>query len=85
MAFDLKGSQINRLVPKDSKVLLDSNFIKIMNGRPIMLQKRQYNLLRLAINQDTLLLSKNNIVDYSLLMVLNKQTLKVRFGIIDYL
>jgi hypothetical protein len=41
-------------------------------------------ILHICINNDTLCLSKSNIVDYSLLTIIDKERKKIRFGIIDY-
>jgi hypothetical protein len=49
------------------------------------MHKKLANLLHICINNDSLCLSKTNIVDYSLLTIINKKTKRVRFGIIDYL
>jgi hypothetical protein len=90
--YDLKGSQINRFVATEepmifsnNKVLLDSNFLLQMNGRPLLLKMTLANLLHICINNDSLCLSKQNIIDYSLLAIINTRDKKVRFGIIDYL
>jgi len=109
--YDLKGSEINRLVATEpdqpvtsqfppethldelttplataeKKVLMDSNFLLLNNGRPILLNRKLANLLHICINNDTLCLQKYNIVDYSLLMIINKKSKRIRFGIIDYL
>lgn len=87
MRYDLKGSELNRWVQSDSDrvVLLDSNFLLNQNGRPLVMHKKLANLLHICINNDSLCLSKTNIVDYSLLTIINKKTKRVRFGIIDYL
>lgn len=98
--YDLKGSRINRYIsPKDQKidqVLLDTNFKEDFSGEPIALENDFAKLLHAAIHNDTLLLSKLNVVDYSLLLIIDDvsqdiedkidkfpiKTIKV--GIIDY-
>ena len=40
--------------------------------------------MQIYINNDTLILSKENIVDYSLLTIIDTKRKKVRFGIIDF-
>lgn len=42
-------------------------------------------ILQIAINNDTFFLSKYNIVDYSLLIIIDKEKKVVRIGIIDYI
>lgn len=86
MRYDLKGSEVNRFVAnKDAKVQLDSNFLLEMNGRPIALHPKLANWLHISINNDSLSLAKSNIIDYSLLAVVNKKDKWIRFGIIDFL
>ena len=41
-------------------------------------------ILQICINNDTLCLSKSNIIDYSLLTIIDVKRKKIRFGIIDY-
>jgi 1-phosphatidylinositol-3-phosphate 5-kinase len=90
--YDLKGSLINRYITKTQmkkqEVLLDSNFKEDFNGEPIVLDRSVYELLNLAVHNDTFFLSSINVIDYSLLVVmsdigeLDSRLLKV--GIIDY-
>lgn len=49
------------------------------------MHKKLANLLHICINNDSLCLSKTNIIDYSLLTIINKKDKRIRFGIIDYL
>lgn len=39
----------------------------------------------ICINNDSLFFSRSNIVDYSLLVIIDKEKKTVRFGIIDYI
>ena len=92
-SYDLKGSTINRYITKkdiskDNIVLLDSNFKKDFKNEPIPLKKDLYGLLLVSVYNDTLFLSKMGIVDYSLLLLINKKddkNRKIRVGIIDYI
>lgn len=76
---------MNRFVKQDSSVLLDSNFLFEYSGRPIVIDKRFANLLHISLNNDTLCLSKDQRIDYSLLAIMNRKERTIRFGIIDYL
>lgn len=79
---------MNRLIQTDDDqnvVLQDSNFLLNQNGRPIIMHKKLANLLHICINNDSLCLSKTNIIDYSLLAIINTKEKRIRFGIIDYL
>ena len=88
--FDLKGSNLNRFVKNtDNKdvgrvVLHDNNFVLWKGGRPLPIRYTINRILHICINNDTLCLSKANIVDYSLLTIIDLEKKKVRFGIIDY-
>lgn len=42
-------------------------------------------LLKIAIANDSLYLTKHSIIDYSMLVIINPETLTIRFGIIDYI
>jgi hypothetical protein len=100
-AYDLKGSKSNRYIhKKDQKggqVLPDTNFKEDFKGEPIPLEKETAELLKAAIHNDSLILSKMNVVDYSLLLMIdencgleNKDSIpyfnikSIRVGIIDY-
>jgi hypothetical protein len=54
-------------------------------GRPLPIRYTINRILHICINNDTMFLSKCNIVDYSLLTIIDKKRKKVRFGIIDYM
>ena len=103
-SYDLKGSKSNRYIPlkhqKPHQVLPDTNFKIDFNGEPIILEKNMAELLKAAIHNDSLILSKMNVVDYSLLLIIdenedinkkiNSENKKffdiksIRVGIIDY-
>jgi hypothetical protein len=53
-------------------------------GRPLPIRYTINRILHICINNDTLCLSKSNIVDYSLLTIIDTKRKKVRFGIIDF-
>ena len=88
--YDLKGSNLNRFVKnKDNAfskaVLHDNNFLYEFRGRPLAIKYTINRILQICINNDTLCLSKSNIIDYSLLTIIDTKRKKVRFGIIDFL
>jgi hypothetical protein len=92
--FDLKGSTRNRFIKIDesntpsvgaAKVLLDTNFMFDNKSRPMALKNVYYKILMICINNDSLFFSRSNIVDYSLLVIIDTENKKVRFGIIDYI
>ena len=55
-----------------------------MGARPLPMRYTMHKILNICVNNDTLCLAKAQIVDYSLLVIINKKTKKLRFGIIDY-
>jgi 1-phosphatidylinositol-3-phosphate 5-kinase len=65
--------------------LHDNNFQLEYMGRPLPIRYTINRILHICINNDTMFLSKCNIVDYSLLTIIDKKRKKVRFGIIDYM
>jgi hypothetical protein len=56
-----------------------------MNGRPIVMKKQQAHQLHQSLDLDSHMLAKTNIIDYSLLTIINRQAKTIRFGVIDYL
>lgn len=85
----MKGSKNNRFVKnkegRETKAVLhDNNFLLELKGRPLPIRYTINRILHICINNDTLCLSKSNIVDYSLLTIIDTKRKKVRFGIIDF-
>lgn len=90
--FDLKGSEHNRLVTPpigpdglpERVVLLDNNFLYKMKARPVVLPFEDAQALHMCINNDIVFFQTNNIIDYSLLAVIDTKRKKIRFAILDY-
>ncbi|KAJ1507751.1 1-phosphatidylinositol-3-phosphate 5-kinase [Coelomomyces lativittatus] len=82
--FDLKGATRHRYASA-GQVLLDGNFIEMSLDSPILLSVQGHKSLLTAIYNDTLFLSKLNIMDYSLLMGLDEANHEVVVGIIDFI
>ena len=75
-SYDLKGSRSNRYIPKKDikgpdQVLPDTNFKEDYKGEPITLERSMAELLKFAVHNDSLILSKMNVVDYSLLLIID--------------
>ena len=93
--YDLKGSEINRYIrpknKKKGKILLDTNYIEDNGGEPLFLDFDNFKILNQALINDCLFLKKENIIDYSLLIIyeINNsnefEIKKIRMGMIDYL
>ena len=91
-SYDLKGSLSNRYILKENQkpntVLHDSNFKEEFKNEPIPLKKKIYDLLNIAVYNDTFFLSKIGVVDYSLLLHIYKNPKNnvnyLRMGLIDY-
>ena len=75
-SYDLKGSKSNRYISikdlKPNQVLPNTNFKINFNGEPIVLEKNMSELLKAAIHNDSLILSKMNAVDYFLLLIIDE-------------
>ncbi|ONM15732.1 putative 1-phosphatidylinositol-3-phosphate 5-kinase FAB1D isoform X3 [Zea mays] len=87
--YDLKGAIFSRYVsdPNDhaGTVYLDQNFVDDMRVSPIYIGGRAKHLLERAIWNDTSFLTSINVMDYSLLVGVDRQKRELVFGIIDYL
>jgi hypothetical protein len=85
LVYDLKGSVTNRLIKEPSATLLDTNFKIDRNSEPIPLVKDDFKTIDRAIHNDCKFLSNHDVVDYSLLMIIDNKNRKIKVGIIDYL
>jgi hypothetical protein len=87
--YDLKGSNINRYVPKSQivpgKVQLDTNYKENSCGEPLVLDRSMMELLVAAVHNDSLMLNTINVIDYSLLVIVNEMERTIRFKLIDYI
>lgn len=84
--YDLKGSFNDRryVNKKEKRTKMDKNFLEDFEGMPLTISLEAKTLLDMSIWNDTLLLSKKNIVDYSLLLMVSNKQRVLTFGIIDY-
>jgi hypothetical protein len=85
--FDLKGSKMNRFRREKirTKTSLDTNYLLERNGDPLFVQMPAGMDFFAILERDVNYLRDRDIVDYSLLLVIQKGDLKVKVGIIDYL
>ncbi|KAJ2723869.1 Mitochondrial distribution and morphology protein 12 [Coemansia sp. Benny D115] len=85
--FDLKGSERNRMVEETSNdvVLQDENLIKHIRQNPICIRQQTKRHLHDAIWNDTLFLSKMNVMDYSLLVGFDEKSGELVVGIVDFI
>ena len=67
-----------------SNVKHDTNFLEDRDGEPIPIHYSVWKNIDFSLHNDSLSLSNRNVVDYSLLTLINPQKKLVRFGIIDY-
>lgn len=84
--FDLKGSMRNRKIQSTGErdeVLLDENLVDIIFEQPIFVREQTKRLLTSAVYNDTLFLSKQNVMDYSLMAGFDDPSLQIIVGIID--
>lgn len=84
--YDLKGTTNQRRFVKqgESTTPMDLNFIQDMKGLPLCLTTEDKRNLDAALWNDTLFLTKQNIIDYSLLVNISCSEHKIACGIIDY-
>ncbi|KDR20319.1 1-phosphatidylinositol 3-phosphate 5-kinase isoform X2 [Zootermopsis nevadensis] len=89
--FDLKGSVRNRLVnptaaDRDGEiVLLDENLLNMTCDDPLYILPHSKTVLTQAISNDTQFLASQSVMDYSLLVGLDKERRELVVGIIDYI
>ncbi|ONM60053.1 Putative 1-phosphatidylinositol-3-phosphate 5-kinase FAB1D [Zea mays] len=76
----LFGHNISRIYD-----LKDQNYVEDMGFSPIYIGGRTKHLLQRAIWNDTSFLTSVNVMDYSLLVGVDKEKHELVFGIIDYL
>lgn len=84
--FDLKGSMRNRKVQstgEQDEVLLDENLVDIIFEKPIFVREHTMKLLKASVWNDTLFLSKQNVMDYSLMAGFEDEMREIVVGIID--
>ncbi|KAL6010651.1 hypothetical protein ACLOJK_001088 [Asimina triloba] len=85
--YDLKGAHHRFASDANGtrKVLLDQNFMDDMIVSPFYVSGKTKHLLQRAIWNDTSFLTSINVMDYSLLLGVDKERQELVFGIIDYL
>ncbi|ORX50232.1 hypothetical protein DM01DRAFT_1099952 [Hesseltinella vesiculosa] len=83
--FDLKGSMRNRHVQvtgKENEVLLDENMVEYLLQSPLFLRAHAKQLLRESLHNDTLFLSRLDVMDYSLLVAIDEEKQELVVGIV---
>ncbi|KAF8477444.1 hypothetical protein BDZ91DRAFT_25165 [Kalaharituber pfeilii] len=84
--FDLKGSMRNRYAQStghSGEVLLDENMVEFIYESPLFVREHAKKLLRASLWNDTLFLSKQNVMDYSLMIGIDEVKKELVVGIID--
>ena len=75
-SFDLKGSIINRKTKYKSSILKDVNFLELnvaqSDKQVVHINEKSYDSLISTINQDADFLNKNGMMDYSLLLIVER-------------
>lgn len=86
ITYDLKGGEINRFkFPKNnSSTRLDFNFKLEQIGDPFYIKSNKIDILNI-IKTDLEYLKTSKIIDYSLLVLIDRESKCIRIGIIDYL
>ena len=84
--FDLKGSMRNRRIQstgEQNEVLLDENMVEFIYESPLFSREHAKKLLRASVWNDTLFLSRQNVMDYSLMIAIDENRRELVVGIID--
>ena len=84
--FDLKGSMRNRRIQstgEQNEVLLDENMVEFIYESPLFAREHSKKLLRASVYNDTLFLSQQNVMDYSLMIAIDENRKELVVGIID--
>jgi 1-phosphatidylinositol-3-phosphate 5-kinase len=84
--FDLKGSMRNRKIQstgEKDEVLLDENLVDLIFEKPIFVREHTMKTLKNSVYNDTLFLSKQNVMDYSLMAGFDDEAREIVVGIID--
>ena len=84
--FDLKGSMRNRRIQstgEQNEVLLDENMVEFIYESPLFAREHSKKLLRASVYNDTLFLSRQNVMDYSLMIAIDENRQELVVGIID--
>ncbi|KAL8784721.1 MAG: hypothetical protein Q9213_003818 [Squamulea squamosa] len=84
--FDLKGSMRNRRIQstgEQNEVLLDENMVEFIYESPLFSREHSKKLLRASVWNDTLFLSRQNVMDYSLMIAIDEDRKELVVGIID--
>ena len=84
--FDLKGSMRNRRIQstgEQNEVLLDENMVEFIYESPLFAREHSKKLLRASVWNDTLFLSRQNVMDYSLMIAIDETKKELVVGIID--
>ena len=86
-SYDIKGSELNRFVTKvtPKTTLPDTNFQIERNGEPLCFTADKIDNIYETMKRDTFFLSKNRLIDYSLLVIIDLDNKIAVMKIIDYL
>eukprot|EP01059_Diplonema_ambulator_P033721 TRINITY_DN7193_c0_g1_i1.p1 TRINITY_DN7193_c0_g1~~TRINITY_DN7193_c0_g1_i1.p1 ORF type:complete len:2215 (+),score=732.15 TRINITY_DN7193_c0_g1_i1:127-6771(+) len=84
--FDLKGSRRNRYQTNQNAVLLDENLLHMLkDGEWLFTKEESKEILTMGVHNDTLMLRRNQIMDYSMLLGVDDARKEIYVGIIDYM
>ncbi|WCJ33529.1 1-phosphatidylinositol-3-phosphate 5-kinase FAB1B [Euphorbia peplus] len=86
--YDLKGSSRGRYnsdTSGENKVLLDTNLVETLRTEPLFLGSKAKRSLERAIWNDTSFLASVDVMDYSLLVGVDKERRELVLGIIDFM
>ncbi|KAB5595039.1 1-phosphatidylinositol-3-phosphate 5-kinase [Ceratobasidium theobromae] len=85
--YDLKGLTRNRMVQRtgrENEVLLDENLVQASHTEPYYLREHAKRILRGAIRSDTEFLAGAKVMDYSMVVGVDKVKNELVVGIVDF-
>ncbi|KAI8896889.1 hypothetical protein BC833DRAFT_595714 [Globomyces pollinis-pini] len=84
--FDLKGSERNRHVQSTGKQMNKELLLtQVIYESPLFIREHSKKVLRASVYNDTLFLSKLNVMDYSLLVGIDSESNELVVGIVDFI
>jgi len=83
--FDLKGSMRNRHSSDRSSISLDLDLLENMYETPMCVDQKSKAALAMAVWNDSIFLSAQNVMDYSLVVGIDEENGEFVVGIIDFL
>ncbi|KII66195.1 1-phosphatidylinositol 3-phosphate 5-kinase [Thelohanellus kitauei] len=83
--YDIKGCIRKNIKAFEGNIFEDSQILQNLCKDPIFIHHKPLADLHITLRRDTRFLEENSVVDFSLIVGVNKQTMELKMGIVDYL